>query len=938
MFIKMQDTLVSKFYFFIFTFLTQCTLFSQIQYKEANFGRQFYSGIVTATADINHDFIDDFIVLDQSKQLWIGENSAQGNIIWRQLDFRSGEGIWSIVVGDVDHDFKNDIILAGDPSGCHILYNKGNDFVSAIIEDSRFFPQAATLYDLNNDGKLDYTVCDDNSESRVYFSNAAGVLNRDTNFIDLSLSQQELEAGNYGCTWTDIDVDGDADFYISRCRAGVDDITDLRRKNFLYIQENNQFYEKGDEYGIGIFDQSWCSAFRDLDGDLLPDLVVVNHYTPIRVFRQNSNHTFQDQTAFAGIQFAGIPIQMSIEDYDNDGDQDIFISGTTSELWLNNGKMNFSKSAVNVSDVPFSSFSVGDFNTDGVLDFYCSYADLLNNPNNKKDRLFYGQGNSNQFINISLQGTASNTNGIGAKIFVTSNGKTQYREFVIGESFGVQNSLNLHFGLGKNNIVEELKIIWPSKLVSIYRNIAAGKFYIIGEYGCISEKIQINPSQDQILCANEIKILTAEDVSFIEWNNGVKERVNSVSSEGIYFYTSTDDKGCNVISKSVAVIYNPDRFPKLNFSNEYNLCTDEFIELKVEGYPSVQWQDGSISSSLFVNKTGLYFGKVKGECRDFYSDSLIVRHNDFVDEPIIPRVEIVKGSSAILQSNQLRTNWYETETDPTAIYTGNRFVTPVLNSPRVYWASAFDELQYNFVRGGMLQASYRETPFQANFLNPSMYFQVYIDFVLDSITVFTDRAGLRKFELVNGNKEVVASKEVLLQTGKNIIALGFNCEAKAGTYSLTTNEAVNIAQFQSKSPWLYRSDQGFVYPFFIQNLAKIISSSLGDTYYYFFYDWVIHRETKECESRRVAVNVDILSSIHQSEQLTDHIYYKNKSIILSQNANIDGITIFDLYGREIYSSEKINQTIDVSNLIPGIYFAKITNRNSKNNQFSFVVD
>ena len=177
-----------------------------------------------------------------------------------------------------------------------------------------------------------------------------------------------------------------------------------------------------------------------------------------------------------------------------------------------------------------------------------------------------------------------------------------------------------------------------------------------------------------------------------------------------------------------------------------------------------------------------------------------------------------------------------------------------------------------------------------------------------------------------------------MQTGKNIIALGFNCEAKAGTYSLTTNEAVNIAQFQSKSPWLYRSDQGFVYPFFIQNLAKIISSSLGDTYYYFFYDWVIHRETKECESRRVAVNVDILSSIHQSEKLTDHIYYKNKSIILSQNANIDGITIFDLYGREIYSSKKINQTIDVSNLIPGIYFTKITNRNSKNNQFSFVVD
>lgn len=61
-----------------------------------------------------------------------------------------------------------------------------------------------------------------------------------------------------------------------------------------------------------------------------------------------------------------------------------------------------------------------------------------------------------------------------------------------------------------------------------------------------------------------------------------------------------------------------------------------------------------------------------------------------------------------------------------------------------------------------------------------MYFQVYIDFVLDSITVFTDRAGLRKFELVNGNKEVVASKEVLLQTGKISLPLVSTVKQKQG--------------------------------------------------------------------------------------------------------------------------------------------------------------
>ena len=926
----MQDNDVRLIFTIIFFCAISFSSNSQVIFQEKKFEKSFYSGITTAVADINGDYIDDLVILDQSKKLWIGQNSGNGNYIWTNEEFKSGEGIWSISVGDINRDYKNDILIAGDPSGLIVLYNTFKGFTRTNIENSNFFPQASTLYDLNNDGYLDYTVCDDNAKTRVYMNDKSGKLVYDPLFIDLSLTNPNWEAGNYGCTWTDFDTDGDADLYLSRCRAGVEDPTDMRRKNLLYVNDNGTFNEKGSDYGIGIFDQSWCSSFRDLDGDQLADLIVINHYSPINVFKQKSDHTFENNTIAAGINFNGIPIQLAIEDFDNDGDQDVLISGTATELWLNNGQMNFSKSNFTISEQSFSSFSIGDFNKDGFLDLYCSYADLLNNPNNKKDRIFHAEPNGNNFISFSLHGQGSNPNGIATKFYLKSNGKTQYRELNIGESFGVQNSLNVHFSLGKNAIVDELKLIWPSGKISTFTQLEINQHYIIREDNCIKKKISIDPVEDQILCNQSSVKLNAENFSDIIWNDGRTSPTNDIDKEGIYYYQAKDKDGCSLISNSVGILFDPDIDLKLNYSNEQNICSDEFIELSIDGHDDVIWQNGTNSKIQFVNNSGIYFGKIIGKCREHYSDTLTVNKNSHVSPPIINPVQIPINSNTTIQSSTNFTNWYETKEDPLPIFTGPIFSTPKLSVSRSYWASAFDILSYEPQLGGLSIPQYKENPFQGAFLNPSMNFHVYKDFILESVTVYTDRPGKRKIELINGNKEIVDSVEVDLNIGKNIVKLDFHCEAKAGSYNLATNAEVNKSQFQSMSPWLERSDINFSYPMFISDLCKINTSSLGDSYYYFFYDWIVRKKEISCESNRVEVKVNIITNIEgSSENTTPHIRFLNESNEISfQNFLQDTeITIIDIQSKIVHQSKlNTDKTIPAS-FPPGQYLILSKNKN-----------
>src|SRR5262249_26832086 len=103
---------------------------------------------------------------------------------------------------------------------------------------------------------------------------------------------------------------------------------------------------------------------------------------------------------------------------------------------------------------PARGLAIGDLDGDGRPKI------LIVNMNSTPSLLKNGKRSGN-FLNVAVKGTKSNRSGIGARVTVTSGGRDMIGEVMSGGSFYSQNSLVLHFGLGKSALVDRLQIRWP---------------------------------------------------------------------------------------------------------------------------------------------------------------------------------------------------------------------------------------------------------------------------------------------------------------------------------------------------------------------------------------------------------------------------------------------------------------------------------------------
>ena len=77
---------------------------------------------------------------------------------------------------------------------------------------------------------------------------------------------------------------------------------------------------------------------------------------------------------------------------------------------------------------------------------------------------------------MSIDGTGSNADGIGARVLVRAkvdgtNVKTQIQDVLGSSSFLSMSSLELNFGVGLADRVEEVEIRWPSGVVQVLRDV-----------------------------------------------------------------------------------------------------------------------------------------------------------------------------------------------------------------------------------------------------------------------------------------------------------------------------------------------------------------------------------------------------------------------------------------------------------------------------------
>lgn len=876
--------------------------------------------------DLDGDLVDDLVILD--KGIWLKSVISQGKYFSLKLidSLRlSQNSEVTLTAGDLNNDGLNEIITSGEYSLINVSTFKDNKTSKKSFQ-SGIYAQGSNTVDVNNDGWLDYFLANDDGPSRIYINDKTGNLVL-TPVIDFMKDDKTDGSGNYGSIWTDVNGDFLPDLCISKCRAGVNDPRDARRVNRLYINKGNSiFEEKGAEYGLNSGEQSWVTTFGDIDNDGDQDAFVVNHYAPHILLENLENMTFKPIPLSKPIQSFGFQAVMS--DFDNDGWLDIIIAGVEGATVLHNkGNKKFDILQGVIGPNLARSITVGDINDDGFNDIYAHINEPINDPGLKDDELWVNKGNSNHFLKVNLEGKLSNRSAIGAHLTLYTPGKKQVRYLKGGESYGIFNSLQQQFGLGNTEIIDSLVIRWPSGIIERFGLLKVDRTYFIQEGKCTSEQVALY-NDELILKSNSISLKSIDGQKSYLWNTGSTSAQINVTKAGKYFVKMTDSTGCVIIPKPISVVSGCfDASKKLiNESTNIKICKGDQIEIPAIKAASYQWSTGKSSQSIYVEFSGLYTLTATDFCDNKKTDSIFVEAISIIWN--VKNDTVKKGEKAILTSNKKETIWYNANDKNTPIFIGDTLKTSPLDVTSNYFAKTSEIIDFKSATVG--EKAFPNTDFYgSNSTAGGLVFNVEKPCIIRSVVVNTDTKGKRLILITDKEGKLIFSKDFVLNAGINRLIL--NATLKPGVqYKMITDEKININELGYKSPRLVRTFNNTAFPYDINDVITIASSTFGAVYYYYFYDWEIEYDQVECTSelREVIAYVETSSSIQSSEDIEGMTLFPNPAddqIFIKRAALNDPavVTISDTQGKIHIRSELKNQYINLSLLAKGLYIVTV---------------
>jgi hypothetical protein len=695
----------------------------------------------------------------------------------------------------------------------------------------------------------------------------------------------------------------------------------------LFVNNGNgTFTERAAEFGINIGWQSWTASFGDIDNDGDFDLLVTNHDFKSQILENDGTGHFTDITDAAGFDITDItPIQSVMEDFDNDGFIDLLIAGSDSRLYRNNGNKTFSRVEGAFDTEAMESFAVGDLNHDGKVDVYAGYATIYSNPSSINDVIWYNEGTAtNHFLTLDLRGTESNKGAIGAKARFYGAWGIQLREVRAGESYGTVNSSMLHVGIGSETQIDSVVIIWPSGIRKAILNPSIDQFLTVIEDKCVSPEALISSNRPMVLCAGQaVTLLAPVGFSYL-WSTGSTDDSLVVAAEGEYgVRIQKAGNSCPAISKTIVITQTPDETPLITVTGETLFCMGESVQLigppDKAGY---LWSNGETTASIEAIESGSYTLTIEGSCAQFTSlpvDVTVISP----EEPITTDVMLAAPGTTTLSALGNNISWFDAPVGGTLLGTGNELLTPEVSDSSFFYASSSISLGGDSFSGGMLNHSGTSQYSGSAGTNATMIFNVLEPAVLRSVKVYTDTPGNRKIVLRNSVGTLIDSALVFI-SGEQIVELNFRL-TPGSNFSLETDAATNllIPGNNANGPRFQRNNVNVSYPYNIGSLVTLSSSSFGNQYFFYFYDWHVETPLLVCTSNRVQAKVSIENVTGISNLKNPVSVFPNPSNgqITIRNA-IPGsrVSIYDQTGRLIQQSKTdVSPIINVTECPPGIY-------------------
>lgn len=280
----------------------------------------------------------------------------------------------------------------------------------------------------------------------------------------------------WGAVATDINNDGRLDLFVANDTTA----------NFLFMNRGGgKFEEIGAPAGVAYSDAGRPRSGMGVDSadfnqDGWMDLFVANiDHEMYSLYQNNKDETFDDHASVTGIASATRLMSgwgLKFFDYDNDGNLDLFLAngnpddliqvyhkdvGYEEPLLLFHGSdKGFENVSARSGPIFTRNFSarglaVGDFNNDGAVDVLISMnggAPLLLQNN---------VGKLNHWLGLTLVGTKSNRDAIGARVSYQAGDIRRNRMKIGGGSFLSSHDPRLVLGLGQNTKLDLLEVRWP---------------------------------------------------------------------------------------------------------------------------------------------------------------------------------------------------------------------------------------------------------------------------------------------------------------------------------------------------------------------------------------------------------------------------------------------------------------------------------------------